>query len=50
MSKLEAIQALNDQFMQGDIDADAYEVERMAIEYAHGEAMSAADEQKGAVA
>ncbi len=50
MTKQQAIQALNDQWVQGDIDADDYEVERLAIEYAHGEAMSAADERQGGVA
>ncbi len=47
MSYADAIAALNDQFAQGDVTPDVYEVERMAIEYAHGEAMSAADERQG---
>jgi len=46
MSKQEAIAALNDQWAQGDIDADEYELERRAIDYAHGEAMSAQDDRR----
>ncbi len=45
MDKQQAIAELNDQFMQGDMDSDEYEMERAAIEYAHGEAMSAQDER-----
>ncbi len=46
MSRDEAIAALNDQFAQGDIDPDQYELERLAIEYAHGEQQSAMDDRR----
>ncbi len=45
MSYSEAIAALNDQWAQGDIDADEYEVERLGIEYAAEQAASARDER-----
>lgn len=47
MSYDEAIQELNDQWAQGDIDADDYEVERLGIQYAYEQAMSAQDEMMG---
>ncbi len=45
MSKEQAIAELNAQWAAGDMDSDEYELERAAIEYAHGEAMSAQDER-----
>ena len=41
MSYQQAIQALNDQWAQGDIDADVYAEERQRIDYEHGEQQSA---------
>ncbi len=45
MDKQQAIAALNAEYAAGDITPDQYELERAAIEYAHGEAMSAQDER-----
>jgi hypothetical protein len=45
MSYAEAMAALDAQWAAGDMDADEYECELAALEYAHGEAMSAQDER-----
>ncbi|MDX1466103.1 MAG: hypothetical protein R3215_10425 [Halomonas sp.] len=46
MSYQQAINELNDQFAQGDIDADVYAEERQRIEYEHGEQQSAMDDRR----
>lgn len=50
MSYAEAIAALNDQWAQGDMDSDEYEIERLGIEYAAEQAASARDEAMGVTA
>ena len=45
MTYQQARQALDAAYRRGDIDADTWEAEREALEYAHGEAMSAQDER-----
>lgn len=41
-----ALQALRDAYRSGDMTADEYEAERMALDYAHGEACSAMDDER----
>jgi len=45
MTYQQARQALDAAYRRGDIDADTWEAEREALEYAHGEAMRALDER-----
>ena len=45
MTYQQARQALDAAYRRGDIDADTWQAERDALEYAHGEAQSANDER-----
>lgn len=45
MTREQALQAARELYRAGELSADEYELERMSIEYAHGEAQTAADEE-----
>lgn len=46
MSYAQAIAELNAQHAAGDMDSDAYALERQRIEYEHGEQQSAMDDRR----
>lgn len=50
MTYQQARQALDAAYRRGDIDADTWEAEREALEYAHEQAQSAQDDEMGVTA
>lgn len=50
MNFLAARKEIDAAYRRGDIDADTWQTERDALEYAHEQAQSAQDEDQGVVA